>query len=91
MSGFIRKPATDQRKFLAVMRAQMFARLDIELRQPVVRDVATPGAAILGNVARDIRQLEGKAKVETNVTRATPDGVKEAAPVTSADDANKNK
>ena len=35
--------------------------------------------------------MEGKAKVETNVTRATPDGVKEAAPVTSADDANKKK
>jgi NADH-quinone oxidoreductase subunit E len=35
--------------------------------------------------------MEGKAKVETNITRATPDGVKETGPVTSADDVNKKK
>ena len=35
--------------------------------------------------------MEGKAKTETNITRATPDGVKEKAAVSSADDANKTK
>ena len=35
--------------------------------------------------------MEGKAKTETNITRATPDGVKETGPVTSADEANKKK
>jgi len=35
--------------------------------------------------------MEGKAKTETNITRATPDGVKETSNVSSADDANKNK
>ena len=35
--------------------------------------------------------LDAKAKTETNITRATPDGVKEKASVSSADDANKTK
>jgi NADH-quinone oxidoreductase subunit E len=35
--------------------------------------------------------MEGKAKTETNITRATPDEVKDKAPISSADDANKTK
>ncbi len=35
--------------------------------------------------------LDAKARTETNITRATPDGVKETASVSSADDANKKK
>jgi NADH-quinone oxidoreductase subunit E len=35
--------------------------------------------------------MEDKAQTETNITRATPQGVKEKAPVSSADDANKTK
>jgi NADH-quinone oxidoreductase subunit E len=35
--------------------------------------------------------MEDKAQTETNITRATPQGVKEKAPVSSAADANKTK
>ena len=63
LPGFIGQPSADQRQFLAVVRAQMFAGFKIKLCEPVIGDVATPGMAIFGNVAGDIGELESHSKI----------------------------
>jgi NADH-quinone oxidoreductase subunit E len=64
-----------------------------EVRPPTPASAATDAqkAAAEKKEQAEGAVMEGKAKVETNVTRATPDSVKETAPVTSADDVNKKK
>ena len=45
------------------MWPHMLAGTYIQCRQPVVRQVTPPRCIILGNIARNIGQLEGKAEV----------------------------
>jgi NADH-quinone oxidoreductase subunit E len=64
-----------------------------EIRPPTPASVAAD-AQKLAAEKKELEKgtvMEGKAKTETNITRATTEGVKEKAPVSSADDANKKK
>ena len=69
MPGFVSQPAAYQSKLLAVVRAQMFAGFEVQLGEPVIRDIAPSGTAIFGYVAGDIGQLEGEAEVAGAVER----------------------
>ena len=53
----------------AIARAQLFARWNVRLRQPLGGEVAAPAAIILRHIARDIAELEGKAEIDTDTAR----------------------
>ena len=67
MPRFVGEPSAYQSKLLAVVRAQMFAGLEVQLGEPVIGDIAPSRATIFGYVAGDIGQLEGKAEVACTV------------------------